>query len=185
MRLTQRRGFTLIELLMVVALIAILSTMILIMLDSGAERAAVNSYFSYGAQMHKVVADSVAAGKFDRGSNSIADGGYCLGSYSSGCGTNGSPIPGNSGSEQEKVFKALTYFGELPPLVDGQGFSPYNETEGVYMEMDRASNSIHVYMYLLNPNGNESYLGKACDSINWTADSRGYCVVDVPLHSRL
>jgi prepilin-type N-terminal cleavage/methylation domain-containing protein len=185
-----QKGFTLIELLLVIAIIAILSTMILMMLDSGAERAAVNSYLSYGAQVHKMVADAVTAGKFDKGSLSsdVEDKTYCLGDYSEygvGCGS-GTPISENSTDQGAKeIYKALTYLGEFPPLKDGQGISPYSDDTGVMLQVDRNNNRAHVSMYIMDPSENSTYINKVCNSINWTADTNGYCYIDVPLHSRL
>jgi prepilin-type N-terminal cleavage/methylation domain-containing protein len=187
-----QKGFTLIELLLVIAIIAILSTMILMMLDSGAERAAVNSYLSYGAQVHKMVADAVTAGKFDKGSLSsdVEDKTYCLGDYSEygACDSSGSATlisKDSTDSSAKEIYKALTYLGEFPPLKDGQGISPYSDDTGVMLQVDRNNNKARVSMYIMDPSENSTYINKVCNSINWTADTNGYCYIDVPLHSRL
>jgi len=185
-----QKGFTLIELLMVVALIAILSTVILIQLDSGRERASLNKYLAYGTQMHKVVADAVAAGKFDR--STLSDDyavKMCLGLYDDGCET---PLEVDAGAAKS-AYDAIIYLGELPPLEDGQGESPYNSDDthgGVHMEIDRSTtsgvlfNNIRIYMYVLNGTTHKAHLKKVCNSINWAVDGDS-CYKDVPLSARM
>ncbi|XLQ19818.1 MAG: Tfp pilus assembly protein FimT/FimU [Candidatus Moraniibacteriota bacterium] len=187
-----QKGFTLIELLMVIALIAILSTVILMSLDSGRERAEVNKYLAYGTQMHKMVADSVAAGKFDKGNMGSGstggniDGDFCLGTYVS-CGTIGTPISATAGGEAQRIFEAVTHLGDLPILSDENGFSPYAATQGITLNVDRDSNDYaRVNLYLLDTTDAEdgAYADKICKSIGWSR-SGDYCYIDVQLHSRL
>ncbi len=179
-----KKGFTLIELLLVIAIIAIMSTMILMMLDSGREKAELNRYKSYAVQMHRLVADSVAAGQFDSvKAGLISNAEMCLGNIGYDCGV--SDIVTDN-----KIYKGLTYLTEMPETTKDNAFSPYNKDNGVYMVYRPGGDNnkyVRVYMYLLDTSasGNLAYLGKVCDSMGWATDSNGYCSVDVPLHSRL
>ncbi len=179
-----KKGFTLIELLLVIAIIAIMSTMILMMLDSGREKAELNRYKSYAVQMHRLVADSVAAGQFDSVKADLkTDDDMCLGNIGYAC-------KGADTTADGKIYKALTYLTEMPTTTPDNAFSPYDKTQGVYMVYRPAGETnkwIRVYMYLLDTNatGNSAYLDKVCDSMGWATDNNGYCSIDVPLHSRL
>ncbi len=185
-----QKGFTLIELLMVVALIAILSTMILVMLDSGREKAEVNRYFSYGTQMHRLAADVAAAGQFDSGKTDLADGDtVCL---SEGCTT--APSGGSTIKtlvESTAMTKALTYLTELPKATKENSQSPYNSTEGVtitYKPGTAASrlNVVRLTMYLVGGDGNKVFVVNKCNSIGWSHNAaENSCYLDVKLHSRL
>lgn len=174
-----QKGFTLIELLMVVALIAILSTMILVMLDTGREKAEVNRYVSYATQMFRLVASSVAAGQFDVGGTTIVDDAQmCLGDVGYTCGGN-VPAP----ESNDPIYKALTYLTEMPETDVDNSKSPYSSTHGVWMDYDTTDREITVFMYLLN---DDVHLPKVCNSMGWGTDlNSNTCYATVPLHSRL
>ncbi|MEA3322655.1 MAG: type II secretion system protein [Patescibacteria group bacterium] len=180
-----QKGFTLIELLMVVALIAILSTMILVMLDSGREKAEVNRYVSYATQMYRLVADSAAAGQFDSGKIGTAINAgdtLCLGDVGYNC-------DGGATTIDNDIYKALTYLTEMPETTKDNAFSPYDKTQGVYMTYKPAitggdANVVRVHMYLIEAAGNTTFIKKVCDSMGWGVDGDS-CYADVPLHSRL
>jgi prepilin-type N-terminal cleavage/methylation domain-containing protein len=174
-----QKGFTLIELLMVVAIIAILSTMILMMLDSGRERAEVNRYVAYATQMYRLVASTVAAGQFDHKRAGLGDdASFCLGDTRYDCGG------AEALKEDDDAYKALTYLTEMPETNTDNAFSPYNKSQGVFATYKpNGDNLVRVYMYVIS--GDKDYVKKICDSMNWATDSTGaYCYADVNLNSR-
>ncbi len=182
-----KKGFTLIELLLVIAIIAILSTIILIQLDSGRERAEVNRYVSYATQMHRLVADSVAAGKFDSTKISIPDdSSFCLGDLNYKCSASASisQLTENSNDDSTKVYKALTYLTKMPKTTEENAFSPYS-SEGVYMTYKpNGDKVIGVTMALGTDDSN--YVARLCNKIGWEQSSNKQdCYKEIKLNSRL
>ena len=178
-----KKGFTLIELLMVVALIAILSTVILISLDSGREKAELNRYFSYGTQMYRLTADSVAAGQFDQGKTNFTDNTkVCLSKICTG--TTGLYEAGG-----EEMKKALTYLTEMPVATVENSQSPYSPSQGVtitYKPTGVTPSVVRIEMYLVGGTGNDVFVEKKCKSIGWaTNTAKDSCYQDVKLHKRL
>ena len=173
-----QKGFTLIELLMVVAIIAILSTMVLITLDSGREKAELNRYFSYGTQMYRLAAGSAAAGQFDSHKTELNAGDtVCL---SKKCKSD--PTYLDSSADMKK---ALTYLTKMPDATEENSQSPYNSEEGVTITYKPGGlNVVRIYMYLVG--GNESFVKAKCSSIGWVSGkSNTSCYQDVKLSDRL
>ncbi len=177
-----RKGFTLIELLMVVAIIAILSTMVLITLDSGREKAELNRYFSYGTQMYRLAAGSAAAGQFDSHKTGLSPGDtVCL---SKTCGNAGTGLDDPAG---ENMKKALTYLTKMPETTEENSQSPYNSDEGVtitYKPGTTALNVVRITMYVVGGHGD--FVHAKCNSIGWaTSHDETSCYQDVKLSTRL
>jgi len=178
-------GFTLIELLMVVAIIAILSTMVLVMLDSGREKAEVNRYTSYAAQMHRLVADSIAAGQFDRKAGiTVGNDAYCLGDVGYNCGK--TLLVASGTGDNAKIYKALTYLTKMPETTTENAFSPYASTQGVYMQYKPVANQNAIRVVMPVGTGDSAFVSRICTSMQWAQSSNGEdCYVDIKLHSRL
>ena len=175
-----QKGFTLIELLMVVAIIAILSTMVLITLDSGREKAELNRYFSYGTQMYRLAAGSAAAGQFDSQKTGLTDGtAVCL---SKTCADTGTGLDDPAGADMKK---ALTYLTKMPDTTEENSQSPYNSNQGVTITYKPGGlNVVRITMYLVN--GNRTFVNTKCKSIGWaTSSNETSCYQDVKLSSRL
>jgi prepilin-type N-terminal cleavage/methylation domain-containing protein len=174
-----KKGFTLIELLMVVALIAILSTMILIALDSGREKAELNRYIAYATQMHRLVADSVAAGQFDSGKKKIESDVYCLGDINYDCGE------GDEMEVGDQIYKSLTYLTKFPETDQDNSNSPYDKERGVTVQYKPNDEKVvRIQMYLLKHDNNATFLSKTCKSMGWGVKGDS-CYIDVKLHDRL
>ncbi len=174
-----QKGFTLIELLMVVAIIAILSTMVLMVLDSGREKAELNRYFSYGTQMYRLAAGSAAAGQFDSHKTTLSnDTIVCL---SKTCGNGIDTLDGNPDME-----KALTYLTKMPEATEENSQSPYNSSEGVTITYRPNSNNVvRITMYVVGGD-NKAFVTSKCKSIGWAVNtSKDSCYQDVKLSSRL
>jgi prepilin-type N-terminal cleavage/methylation domain-containing protein len=183
-------GFTLIELLMVVALIAILSTMILIMLDSGREKAEVNRYVSYATQMYRLTADSVAAGQFDSSKIGITGGNtaYCLGEVDYDCGK--TELAETGTSDASRIYKALTYLTKFPVATDENSLSPYSPKVpsanrlGVYMQYKPTTSNQAIRITMPVGTNDDAFVQRVCNSMNWTKSNKD-CYIDIKLHSRL
>lgn len=170
-----KKGFTLIELLLVIAIIAILSTMILMMLDSGREKAEINRYKSYAVQMYRLVGDTVTAGYFDGMTNdaSVSTGAeYCLGDYNNKCGR---------GDNNDVIDEALLKFAETFPSTE-HAYSPYNESQGVTMQFPDESN-INIRMYVTGAN-DDGFVTKICDAMHWELCAGNSCCVTMPISDR-
>ncbi|MEN8252728.1 MAG: type II secretion system protein [Patescibacteria group bacterium] len=170
-----KKGFTLIELLLVIAIIAILSTMILMMLDSGREKAEINRYKSYAVQMYRLVGDTVTAGYFDGMTNdaSVSTGAeYCLGDYNNKCGR---------GDNNDVIDEALLKFAETFPSTE-HAYSPYNDAKGVTMEFADET-TIRVKMYLTSRDS--EFVSNVCNNMKWNAPCESTsCCIDVPISNR-
>jgi len=182
------KGFTLIELLMVVALIAILSTMILISLDSGREKAEVNRYVSYATQMYRLVADSAAAGQFDSGKITIVSGSsavaYCLGGPDYECGK--ANLSDSGTGEAANIYKALTYLTKMPKTDADNSQSPYAKGNGVYMLYKPVAAPSAIRIVMAVGTTDATFVGTLCKKMNWKKSTTGNdCYIDVKLHSRL
>ena len=174
-------GFTLIELLLVISIIAILSTIILISLNSGREKAELGRYISYAVQMQHLVADSVTAGQFDSNKISIthSDEGYCLGEPGYNCGQ--IRLSSSGTGDSAEIYRALTYLATLPKTTDENSLSPYS-SGGVYMIYKSYNNVIRVVMAV--GTDDDAFVDRICNSMKWKRT--GYdCYIDIPLHSRL
>jgi prepilin-type N-terminal cleavage/methylation domain-containing protein len=175
----KRRGFTLIELLMVVAIVAILSSIILIGLNSSREKAAVGKYTSYAVQMHRLVADAVAAGYLDRGvanADSIAGSAYCFGPEDR--------CWGGQNTSSADLDNALTKLSDYPTGYNQDDVhSPFNSDYGVSIGMLGDNSAMRIRMYLLS--GDPLFLSKTCQSMNWAVCHNDSCCVDVPLSTRM
>lgn len=177
------KGFTLIELLIVVSIIAILSTMILIALDSGRERAELNRYISYAVQMHRLAADVAAAGQFDSGKTSLTENTeICL---SKTC-TATTGLNETGGADMKK---ALTYLTKMPEATTENSQSPYNSSEGVtitYKPNGVTPSVVRIKMYLVGGADNGDFVTKKCKSIGWAVNAaKDSCYLDIKLHKRL
>jgi len=183
---TTQKGFTLIELLMVVAIIAILSSIILMSLNSGRERAETNRYVSYATQMQHLVAAAVAAGKIDDRSGFEANGSFCLGDVGYDCGSGGDAV-----TADDKLYKAVTYLTKMPKTTLENACSPYNDgttCQGVSATYKPTGsnanpNAIRVNMYVIGDDS--AYLKKVCNSMKWKVDTDGYCYNDISLNARM
>ncbi len=180
-----QKGFTLIELLMVVAIIAILSTMVLIALNGGREKAELNRYFSYGTQMYRLAAGSAAAGQFDSHKiTGISNGDtVCLSKTCTSAPTN-LEDPGG-----QPIKKALTYLTKMPEATEENSQSPYNHNEGVTLTYKPGTspvlNVVRITMYIAG-GGHGNFVHAKCNSIGWATNNSGTsCYQDVKLNSRL
>jgi len=165
-----QKGFTLIELLIIVAIIAILSSMVLISLNSSRRRATINRYTSYAVQMYRLVHEAVAAGQFDADKigNIGNDSRFCLGDVNYNCGQTQLESSGNT--EAVRVYRALTSLTEMPKTTRENAFSPFNPSEGVYMiYKPGGSNVIRITISL--GDGGLPYASEICSSINWAQTS--------------
>jgi prepilin-type N-terminal cleavage/methylation domain-containing protein len=184
-----KKGFTLIELLLVIAIIAILSTIILIQLDSGRERAEVNRYVAYATQMHRLVADSVAAGKFDSAKGGITkNSSFCLGDLGYVCSESDdiAQLTDSGTGESTKVYKALTYLSKMPKTTEENAISPYSTTECVYMTYKPQGAEKFIRITMAVGTDEPNYVAQLCKRIGWeTSTSQKDCYKDIKLHSRL
>lgn len=174
-----KKGFTLIELLMVVAIVAILSAIILIGLNSSREKAAVAKYTSYATQMYRLTADAVAAGYLDAGTldaGFVAGTPYCFGAVDK-CWPSGV-------SNSAELDAALTKLSDYPTGYDQDDIhSPFNSNYGVTVGMNSTQTSMRLQMYVMT--GDDNYVQKICTSMNWEiCASNSSCCVDVPLSTR-
>lgn len=191
---TTQKGFTLIELLMVVAIIAILSTMVLVMLDSGREKAELNRYFSYGTQMHRLAADVAAAGKFDSfkvSSGLNAGDTVCLSKVCTATPGGGkTPVDLGASGSGAKMEEILTYLTKMPKATTENSQSPY-ANDGVTITYKPTVtggggnlNVVRITMYVVGTDG--SFVANKCKSIGWSANAgKNSCYLDVKLNARL
>lgn len=172
------KGFTLIEILIVIAIIGTLSTVVMVKLVGGREKAKWSNYVAHVSQVTKMVKAANAAGSF----RSVCIAGTCPTTWCAspnncerGCLGQYGDVAGDrcwstSYSTNTTLNNALLSIGPIPKGVHpGSGSNANNY--GTFLHID--VNNIRVYAYV--GVGNTSY----CDKFGWNTvtkiEASGYC----------
>lgn len=159
-----RKGFTLIELLIVIAIIGILSSVVLVKLTGGKEKAQWNKYASYVSQVTKLTKAAMAGGYFDSIGDASGVPNGCLGLYA------GDNCWGASYLKNNVINNALSNVGTVPI---GESYPGSTNDYGTIIRV--YSTYAFVYAYL----GSVANMDKYCDDFGWNSvyrnDTYFYC----------
>jgi prepilin-type N-terminal cleavage/methylation domain-containing protein len=155
-----KKAFTIIELLIVIAIISILSSIILVSLNSGKEKAQEAVYISYAIQMFKGVEAAVAMGDLSSIPAGTIESG-CLGNYThiadeNRCANGAARFEGDPVEMRNLLTK------HVDSLVSGANISK-NKNLGLFYEIVGTSIPPHIAIYAMT---SKTTIGATTDYCN-------------------